>query len=57
MALKAKLKKQNGLRGRKADYEFFVRYYFPHYAKNKCGKFQIDAANEVARKQKIESAV
>ena len=31
----------------KLDYEFFVSYYLPHYAKSKCGKFQIDAANEV----------
>ncbi|HYV92766.1 MAG TPA: phage terminase large subunit [Chitinophagales bacterium] len=39
----------------KLDYEFFVSYYFPHYAKNKCGKFQIDAANEVARNKKLRA--
>jgi len=27
------------------DYAYFVEYYFPHYAKCRCGKFQIDAAN------------
>ena len=39
----------------KINYEFFVSYYFPHYAKNKCGKFQIDAANEVARNKKLRA--
>ena len=37
----------------KSDYQYFVEYYFPHYAKNKCGKFQIDAANEVAQNKKL----
>lgn len=39
----------------KLDYEFFVSYYFPHYAKSKCGQFQIDAANEVARNKKLRA--
>src|SRR6266576_2196633 len=39
----------------KNDYEFFVEYYFPHYAKCKCGKFQIDAANEVAKNKKLRA--
>ena len=39
----------------KNDYEFFVEYYFPHYAKCKCGKFQIDAANAVAKNKKIRA--
>jgi len=39
----------------KRDYEFFVSYYFPHYAKCKCAKFQIDAANEVARNKKLRA--
>ena len=39
----------------KLDYEFFVSYYFPHYAKSKCGKFQIEAANEVARNKKLRA--
>ncbi|HRA60473.1 MAG TPA: phage terminase large subunit [Bacteroidia bacterium] len=39
----------------KNDYSFFVEYYFPHYAKNKCGQFQIDAANEVARNIKVRA--
>ncbi|MBK8847292.1 MAG: phage terminase large subunit [Bacteroidetes bacterium] len=39
----------------KNDYQFFVEYYFPHYAKNKCGQFQIDAANEVANNKKLRA--
>ncbi len=39
----------------KSDYQFFVDFYFPHYAKNRCGKFQIDAANEVARNKKLRA--
>lgn len=39
----------------KLDYEFFVSYYFPHYAKSKCGQFQVDAANEVARNTKLRA--
>lgn len=39
----------------KSDYQFFVEYYFPHYAKNKCGNFQIEAANEVARNKKMRA--
>ena len=31
------------------DYAYFVEYYFPHFAKCKCGKFQIDAANFVLK--------
>ncbi|MFI5218251.1 MAG: phage terminase large subunit [Bacteroidia bacterium] len=37
----------------KTDYQFFVEYYFPHYAKSKCGQFQIEAAKEVARNKKL----
>lgn len=29
------------------DYAFFVEYYFPHFAKCKTGKFQINAANKI----------
>ena len=29
------------------DYAFFVATYFPHLAKSKCGKFQIDAAKYI----------
>ena len=31
------------------DYAFFVEYYFPHFAKCRCGKFQIDAANFILK--------
>ena len=33
------------------DYEFFVRTYFPHIARCKCGKFQIDAAKFIRKNQ------
>ena len=39
----------------KSDYDFFVTYYFPHYVKSKCGKFQIEAANEVAGNKKLRA--
>lgn len=29
------------------DYAYFVETYFPHLATSKCGKFQVDAANEL----------
>lgn len=31
----------------KKDYEYLVEYYFPHYATDKCGDFQIKAAKAV----------
>lgn len=31
----------------KIDYEYFVDYYYPHYASDPCGDFQIRAANKV----------
>ncbi|MFM2385689.1 MAG: hypothetical protein RL660_446 [Bacteroidota bacterium] len=31
----------------KKDYAYFVTYYFPHYAKAPCAKFQIDAAKAI----------
>ena len=31
------------------DYAYFVEYYFPHFAKCKCGKFQTDAANFILK--------
>ncbi len=39
----------------KSDYAFFVEFYFPHYAKSKCGAFHIEAANEVARNKKLRA--
>jgi predicted phage terminase large subunit-like protein len=29
------------------DYAFFVLYYFPHFAKCGCGRFQVEAANYI----------
>jgi hypothetical protein len=37
----------------KKDYAYFVEYYFPHYAKAPCAKFQIEAANEILKNKKI----
>ncbi len=39
----------------KNDYSFFVEYYFPHYAKSKCGAFQIEAANAVNSNKKLRA--
>lgn len=47
------LEKTERIERAKRDYEFFVSYYFPHYAKNKCGKFQIEAANAVQENKKL----
>lgn len=35
------------------DYAFFVEYYFPHFAKFKCAKFQIDAANFIKKNPNV----
>lgn len=39
----------------KNDYSFFVEHYFPHYAKAKCGAFQIEAANEVNSQKQLRA--
>lgn len=31
------------------DYNFFVTYYFPHYAQSKCANFHIEEANKILR--------
>ena len=38
------------------DYAYFVEYYFPHFAKCKCGKFQIDAANFILKNPNTKAA-
>jgi len=35
------------------DYSAFVDYYFPHYAKAKCARFQIEAANKIKADKNI----
>ena len=35
------------------EYAFFVEYYFPHFAKSKCGDFHIRAANKVRKEKNI----
>lgn len=37
------------------DYAFFVEYYFPHFAKTKSGKFQIDAANFILKSKNTKA--
>jgi hypothetical protein len=37
------------------DYAFFVEYYFPHFAKCPCGKFQTDAANLILRNRNFRA--
>jgi hypothetical protein len=39
----------------KNNYEFFVEYYFPHYARSKCANFQIEAAELVAKNKKLRA--
>ena len=38
------------------DYAFFVEYYFPHFAKCKSGKFQVQAANFILKNQNTKAA-
>jgi predicted phage terminase large subunit-like protein len=51
----SKAEKAERMERAKSDYKFFVEYYFPHYAKNACAKFQIVAANEVAKNKKLRA--
>ena len=37
----------------KKDYDYFVDYYFPHYAKSKCADFHIKAANKIKSEKEI----
>lgn len=37
------------------DYAYFVEYYFPHYAKCSCGKFQITAAHKVKNSNSLKA--
>ena len=36
-----------------ADYNYYIGYYFPHYAKAACAGFHLDAANRIRRKRFI----
>lgn len=36
------------------DYEFFVQYYFPHYASCKCALFQVTAANYILKNDNVQ---
>lgn len=37
-----------------ADYNAFVRYYFPHYAQSACGEFHVIAANKVKKEKNLK---
>lgn len=37
------------------DYPFFVEHYFPHYAKSKTAKFQIQAANKILKTKNLRA--
>lgn len=39
------------------DYSYFVDYYFPHYAKSRCGKFHIQAANKVKSTPRLRAVM
>jgi len=45
--------KQARIKRAQKDYEYFVEYYFPHFAKCKCGDFQLHAANKVKKEPNI----
>jgi predicted phage terminase large subunit-like protein len=37
------------------DYAFFVEYYFPHFARCACGKFQVDAAGHILKNRNLKA--
>ncbi|MDR1120047.1 MAG: hypothetical protein LBM08_03940 [Dysgonamonadaceae bacterium] len=39
----------------RTDYAYFVKYYFPHFAKCPCGKFQVDAANYILTHRNLKA--
>ncbi len=39
----------------RSDYNFFVQYYFPHYAKCECADFQIRAARKIKSDKNIKA--
>ncbi len=43
------LEKKKRIEKAKNDYEYFVNYYFPHYATSPCGSFQIEAAEYIKK--------
>jgi predicted phage terminase large subunit-like protein len=47
--------KQARINRARKDYAFFVEHYFPLWAKSKCGKFQIDAANTVLKNKNFKA--
>lgn len=45
--------KADRLKRAKKDYNFFVSYYFPHWAKADCAPFHVETANKVRRDRNI----
>lgn len=37
------------------DYAFFVEYYFPHFAKVRSGRFQVQAANHILKNRNLKA--
>ena len=37
------------------DYAYFVEYYFPHFAKVRCGRFQVQAANRILKSRNLKA--
>lgn len=37
------------------DYAWFVEYYFPHFAKCRCGGFQVEAANFILKNRNLKA--
>lgn len=47
--------KQKRIDRAKKDYNFFVSYYFPHYADSDCAPFHIEEANKVLKNKHIKA--
>lgn len=41
----------------KTDYQYFVNYYFPHYATSPCADFHVTIANKVKSNQRLRAAI
>lgn len=50
-----KVKKEVRITRARIDYAYFVNTYFKHLAKSECGKFQIDAANQIKKNKNLRA--
>lgn len=53
VAKETKQAKAKRLERIKSDYNYYVHYYFSHYAKSDCGYFQIEAAEAILKDKNI----